>query len=54
MEKEKITKVEMAKRMKTSRAALVFGPQLGIGADQHPVGGLSLAGMTRDRVAALP
>jgi len=54
METEKITKVEMAKRMKTSRAALVFGPQLGIGADQHPVGGLSLAGMTRDRVAALP
>jgi hypothetical protein len=32
----------------------VFRPQLGIDFDQHMVGGLSLAGMTRDRVAALP
>ena len=31
----------------------VFGPQLGIGMDQHPVGGLPLAGMTRDRVTMI-
>ena len=28
----------------------VFGSQLGIGVDEYPVGGLTLAGMTRDRV----
>ena len=28
----------------------VSGPHLGIRVDQHPVGGLPLAGMTRDRV----
>ena len=32
----------------------VFRPQLGIRVDQHPVGGLPLAGMARIRVAALP
>jgi hypothetical protein len=32
----------------------VFRPQFGIRVDQHPVGGLPLAGMTRDRVNALP
>jgi hypothetical protein len=32
----------------------VFGSQLGIRVDQHTVGGLPLAGMTRDRVTALP
>jgi len=32
----------------------VFGPQLGIRVDQHPVGGLPLAGMARDRVPVLP
>jgi len=32
----------------------VFRPQLGIRVDQHPVGGLPLAGMARDRVPALP
>ena len=31
----------------------VFGSQLCISVDQHPVGGLSLAGMTRDRVAMI-
>ena len=31
----------------------VFGPQLGIDVDQHPVGGLPLAGMTRDRVTMI-
>ena len=31
----------------------VFGPQLGIDVDQHTVGGLSLAGMTCDRVAMI-
>jgi hypothetical protein len=31
----------------------VFGPQLGIYVDQHTVGGLSLAGMTCDRVAMI-
>jgi len=30
----------------------VFGTQLGIDVDQHPVGGLSLAGMTRDRISS--
>ena len=32
----------------------VFRSQLGIRVDQHPVGGLPLAGMARDRVPALP
>ena len=32
----------------------VFRPQLGIRVDQHPVGGLPVAGMARDRVPALP
>ena len=32
----------------------VFGSQLGMRMDQHTVGGLLLAGMTRDRVTALP
>jgi hypothetical protein len=32
----------------------VFGPQLGIGLDQYPVGGLALAGMSRVHVIALP
>jgi hypothetical protein len=32
----------------------VLGPQLGIRVDQYPVGGLPLAGMTRDGVSALP
>jgi hypothetical protein len=31
----------------------VFRPQLGIDVDQHPVGGLPLAGMTRDRVTVV-
>ena len=31
----------------------VFGSQLGIDVDQYPVGGLPLAGMTRDRVAVV-
>ena len=31
----------------------VFGPQLGIDVNQHTVGGLSLAGMTCDRVAMI-
>jgi len=30
----------------------VFGTQLWIDVDQHPVGGLSLAGMTRDRISS--
>ena len=30
----------------------VFGSQLGIGVDQHQVGGLPLAGMTRDRISS--
>ena len=30
----------------------VFRSQLGIGLDQHTVGGLSLAGMTRDRISS--
>ena len=30
----------------------VFGTQLCIDVDQHPVGGLSLAGMTRDRISS--
>ena len=30
----------------------VFGTQLCIDLDQHPVGGLSLAGMTRDRISS--
>ena len=32
----------------------VFGSQLGIGVDQHTVGGLPVAGMARDRAPALP
>ena len=32
----------------------VFRPQFGVRVDQHPVGGLSLVGMARDRVLALP
>jgi len=32
----------------------LFGSQLGIGVDQHTVGGLSLAGMTHVHVIALP
>ena len=32
----------------------VFGSQLGIDVNQHTVGGLPLAKMTRDRVPALP
>jgi len=32
----------------------VFRPQFAIRVDQHPVGGLPLAGMNRDRVTALP
>jgi len=32
----------------------VFGPQLGIGVDQHTVGGLPLPGMTRHGVASAP
>jgi hypothetical protein len=31
----------------------VFGPQLGIGMNQHPVGGLALAGMTCHGVAVV-
>ena len=31
----------------------VFRSQLGIGVDQHPVGSLPLAGMTRDRVTMI-
>jgi len=31
----------------------VFGSQLSIGMDQHTVGGLSLAGMTRHGVAVV-
>ena len=31
----------------------VFRPQLGIDVDQHPVGGLPLAGMTRHGVAVV-
>ena len=30
----------------------VLGPQLSIDVNQHPVGGLSLAGMTRDRISS--
>jgi len=30
----------------------VFGPRFGIDVDQHMVGGLSLAGMTRDRISS--
>jgi len=32
----------------------VFGSQLGIDVNQHKVGGLPEAGMTRDRINALP
>ena len=32
----------------------VFRPQLGIRVDQHPVGRLPLAGMTRHGLTALP